>query len=282
VMTSRDFRQLRNAIVLGTGLVVAGPHLINEIHKALTTPPDSRMPLSSPAPTDSLEARTEDLVINDPLNEPPYAASGIVESEKSPVLAQEMKKKIVLDAGHGMGNRTSKVYDPGAIMGDIQEAVLNLKYAREVEELLKEKGYDVIQTRTDNQTEVPLGKRASIANDAGADLFVSVHCNASTSKNSRGVIVYHYPGSERGESAAKSVRKNLVKILDEEVEDFDSSLGSIMEEAFYVLKHTKMPAILVETGFLTNETDRNYLLNNPRTIARGIADGIDSYFKGEN
>src|SRR3989344_1573996 len=281
-MTSRDFRQLRNAIVLGTGLVVAGPHLINEIHKALTTPPDSRMPLSSPAPTDSLEARTEDLVINDPLNEPPYAASGIVESEKSPVLAQEMKKKIVLDAGHGMGNRTSKVYDPGAIMGDIQEAVLNLKYAREVEELLKEKGYDVIQTRTDNQTEVPLGKRASIANDAGADLFVSVHCNASTSKNSRGVIVYHYPGSERGESAAKSVRKNLVKILDEEVEDFDSSLGSIMEEAFYVLKHTKMPATLVETGFLTNETDRNYLLNNPRTIARGIADGIDSYFKGEN
>ena len=282
MMTSRDFRQLRNAIVLGTGLVVAGPHLINEIHKALTTPPDSRMPLSSPAPTDSLEARTEDLVIKDPLNEPPYAASGIVESEKSPVLAQEMKKKIVLDAGHGMGNRTSKVYDPGAIMGDIQEAVLNLKYAREVEELLKEKGYDVIQTRTDNQTEVPLGKRASIANDAGADLFVSVHCNASTSKNSRGVIVYHYPGSERGESAAKSVRKNLVKILDEEVEDFDSSLGSIMEEAFYVLKHTKMPAILVETGFLTNETDRNYLLNNPRTIARGIADGIDSYFKGEN
>ncbi|MEK6824759.1 MAG: N-acetylmuramoyl-L-alanine amidase [Nanoarchaeota archaeon] len=291
--TSRDFRQLQKAIGI-TAALFLGLKGVNCAYHSLSRSPveqwhqRERASEVSPTVTPTLP---DSPIIDDPLNYPPYTDYSADEPETSfgleanvPIsaLTQEIKKKIVLDAGHGMGNRTRKVYDPGAVRGAIQEADLNLIYAQEAGRLLTEKGYEVIQTRIDDKTEVSLDKRTSIANDANADLFVSVHCNASTSENSRGVIVFYYPKSERGESAAISVREGLVKILDEGVEDFDCSLGGIRGEEFYVLKRTKMPSILIEAGFLTNDNDRNYLIDNKWDIARGIADGIDNYFKGKN
>ena len=111
----------------------------------------------------------------------------------------------------------------------------------------------------------------AIANNVNADLFVSVHINAMDNKDEvDGAQVYYHRSSYYGKKLAAAVHKNLVSytsLSDKKIQDGSS---------FYVVKNTKMPAILTECGFITNEKDRNYLKTEKgrQKIADAIADGV--------
>lgn len=189
------------------------------------------------------------------------------------------KKIIVLDPGHGMGNRKKGVYDPGVIHGDTYESHLVIDQAKRIKKLL-ETDFDVRLTREDEEAETSLSRRVQIANDANADIFVSLHVNGFTEESAKGARVYHYPGSQNGEKLGRSIQDRLVDNLIKRVSGFEQSYEGLKTEDFYVLKHTKMPAVLTEPGFLTNPRDRKYLIENPDVIAESIAEGIRGYFGG--
>ncbi|PIN90221.1 hypothetical protein COU60_01925 [Candidatus Pacearchaeota archaeon CG10_big_fil_rev_8_21_14_0_10_34_76] len=186
---------------------------------------------------------------------------------------------IVIDAGHGMGNAKPGVYDPGAVFGDLHEADINLDVSERVKDDLAEKGYIVNNLRESLNVELPLSARAKNANELGAEVFVSVHVNSyeGESESAKGVRTYYFPGSVEGKELGKYVQDNLIEILEDNVEGFSQNYEGLREGNFKVLRETDMPAILVEMGFITNERDRRYMVENSDVIAEGIAEGIDNY-----
>ncbi|WP_051350724.1 N-acetylmuramoyl-L-alanine amidase [Caloramator sp. ALD01] len=169
--------------------------------------------------------------------------------------------KICIDAGHG-GK------DAGAV-GKYKEKDLNLKVALKLGELLKNSGQDVIFTRA-TDVFVELSDRAKTSNNAGADLFVSIHQNGAENKTARGVETFSNVGSTKGKVLAQNVQNELIKL------QYTTNRG-VKEAEFYVIKYTKCPAILVECGFVTNEQDAEFVAKNIDKIASAIAKGIGKY-----
>lgn len=176
---------------------------------------------------------------------------------------------VVIDAGHGGS-------DPGAMFPnrsenpEIREKDVTLDIARKVNSILKSNGINVIMTRTAD-TYPTLPERVEIANNAKADLFVAIHCNAMESQfNIDGAQVYYYGGSDFGKQFATIVYDNIVEYTGM------TKRGIQDGSSLYVIKHTNMPAILTEGGFVSNEKDRAYLLSEQgrAEIANAIADGI--------
>lgn len=188
-------------------------------------------------------------------------------------IAKTNKKIIVLDPGHGMGN-AGKFYDPGAVTGEFKEADVVLNQAKKISQILKEKGYEVVLTRQDNNTSTPLSLRTKIAEDNNADLFISLHCNSSDSASAYGQEVFY---NEGGESIAQNIQPALVNGINNNSKFIVNDRG-IKKADFRVLK-TKIPAVLVESGFLSNQNDRNYLTDDVNDVEYAIANGIDKYFK---
>lgn len=149
-------------------------------------------------------------------------------------------KLIVLDAGHG-GN------DPGATYGN-NEKWYNLDITKRVEAILTAKGVSVKLTRS-TDVFVGLDERAKMANDWNADLFVSIHNNAFFDKKTNGTMTFFYTGSYKGKEYATIIQNDLLKNLG------SKDLG-VKSNTFVVIKKTKMPAVLVEIGCLTNEEER--------------------------
>ena len=170
--------------------------------------------------------------------------------------------KICIDAGHG-GN------DPGAVGGGLQEKDLVLSMAKKLAVILKACGQSVCLTRTDDSY-VALSKRCSVANEWGADLFVSIHCNSSADPSAHGIETLCYTGAGRSGSVAKRVQEALVRATGWRDRGVKERTG------LAVLKGTDMPAILVETGFISNETDRAFLKDASvqERLMQAVADGI--------
>lgn len=147
-------------------------------------------------------------------------------------------KLVVLDAGHGGS-------DPGATYGN-DEKWYNLDITLRLEKLLKEKGVNVKLTRSADVF-VGLDERAEMANEWGAWLFVSIHNNALM-KAMHGTMTFYYPTSSKGREYATIIHNDMVKNLG------SNDLG-IRTAKFVVLKKTKMPAVLVEVGCLTNDEE---------------------------
>ena len=173
-------------------------------------------------------------------------------------------KVIVVDAGHG-GK------DSGAISGKKYEKVPALVMAQMLQKNLEEKGAKVIMTRSDD-TFISLQDRVEISNYENADLFVSIHLNSSEKSHINGVETHWY--KTNSQDLAKYVQTSLMK----EVKAVDRGLFKSM---FYVINHTTAPAILVETGFISNPQERDELFEEPRqkATANAIADGITEYFE---
>jgi N-acetylmuramoyl-L-alanine amidase len=193
-------------------------------------------------------------------------------------------KLIVLDPGHGGGDR-------GSMHGDLQEAILNLDLAKRVQAILVARGWQVKLTRTidhdvdptprstqeaigighDNVDAYALQARDDIANEAGARLFVSIHCNAYLNSGPNGATVYYSKPSDTP----------LAQIMDRDIAM--SGLGvkddGIVKSHLYVTSHANMPAVLVETAFLSNPSDYAKLASSDwrQQMAQAIADGIDKY-----
>lgn len=186
---------------------------------------------------------------------------------------------IVIDPGHGIGNAKPGVYDPGAVFDGLHEADVNLDISKRVANDLVEKGYIVKNLRESWNVELPLGARAKKANELEAEVFVSVHVNSyeGESESAKGVRTYYFPGSVEGKELGKYVQDSLIEALEERIEGFSQDYEGLREGNFKVLRETNMPAILVEIGFITNERDKRYMVENPKVVAEGIAEGIDNY-----
>ncbi|WP_296785702.1 N-acetylmuramoyl-L-alanine amidase [Selenomonas sp.] len=187
-------------------------------------------------------------------------------------------KKICIDPGHG-GE------DPGAIgPSGITEKSITLKIGKEVKRLLEEAGAKVIMTRTTDTEVSPKHKQATdvdelqarcdVANKAKADAFVSIHMDSFSSRSANGTTGYYYiKGSASSRRLAAAIQKNLVKQISTE------SRG-VKTCNFYVVKHTNMPATLIEVAFVSNpkEEKRLYSDAGAKKAAIGIVQGISDFF----
>jgi N-acetylmuramoyl-L-alanine amidase len=212
-------------------------------------------------------------------------------------------KKIVLDAGHGG-------YDPGAIGRDgIKEKYITLDITRKISALLEEEGIAVVMTR-DDDTFIPLWRRTEIANRSRADLFVSIHANASVARRLKGFEVY-YLSEELDDNARASAiakeramkfrddsvyrytdvlneilwdleltenRRSSIELGNRVLDNIDTSKRAIKSARFFVLKGSEMPAVLVEVGYISNRDECSrlgsgeYRTDIAERVARGILD----------
>lgn len=214
------------------------------------------------------------------------------------------KPIIVIDPGHG-GR------DPGAVRGNIREKDIALSTALRLGKEL-EKEFNVIYTRKDDRF-ISLGDRARISNQNIADLFISIHANASPNTGARGVEVFYY--SKTASDYARSVAE-FENSFDEKFGIKESEADFIVSDITYnqnkershvlsqdmvrrmaevtgfinrgvhganfaVLRGSKSPAVLVELGFISNPTEAR-LLANPSyqdRLAKAIAESVKNYFK---
>ena len=178
---------------------------------------------------------------------------------------------IVLDPGHGGS-------DTGAMGNGLVEKQLTLQIARRLRDILLERGWQVMMTRdTDVDVYAPndsardeLQARCDVANRAGARLFVSIHINSFTSSDLQGTTTYYYKPSDV--AFASAIQEHLMQSL-------GTQNDGVRRENFYVVRHTTMPAVLVETAFLSNASDAARL-RQPEFLqhtAQAIGDGITAY-----
>ena len=195
--------------------------------------------------------------------------------------ASEKAHSVMLDAGHGVGNGSAGLYDPGTVNlpEKIHEADITYDVAQELGKILLDKGLAIAYTRPERGSEISLTGRSTLANQINPEIFTSIHVNSATNANAQGVRTYHHPRSASGKKLGRSIQDALVGELTTAVQDFSQGYDGLRTNTFSVLKKTKMPAVLVEIGFMTNDRDREYMVNHQDTIAQGIAIGIENYFK---
>ncbi|HBU69685.1 MAG TPA: hypothetical protein DEE98_04805 [Elusimicrobia bacterium] len=218
------------------------------------------------------------------------------------VSIRSRKPVLVLDAGHG-GD------DPGAVgRNGTKEKDVNLQIVLELGKLFRESGkYDIYLTRQDD-TFIPLVDRTNIANEKMADMFISIHCNASMNKNSGGFEVYFLnENASDSEAAATAVLENSVVNLEKRPNKKQQKLQMLLwslvvnefinesselccfiaedvtkrikienrgvkQAGFYVLRGAQMPAVLVECAFISHAGEESKLKS--RNFQRKIADSI--------
>ncbi len=180
---------------------------------------------------------------------------------------KKVKNKIIIDPGHGG-------YDPGAQNNGIFEKDIALDVSKRVKKYLEEAGFYVILTREQDKT-VSLKDRVDLTNKENPDLFLSIHVNASRNPTIRGVETHWYTMKSR--PLAMQVQEqmtNRVVIPDR----------GLKNSRFYVLRNTKVPAVLAEIGYMSNEIEFYQLQTEERkeASARAIAEGIINYIKAKS
>jgi N-acetylmuramoyl-L-alanine amidase len=220
-------------------------------------------------------------------------------------------KKVIVDAGHG-GN------DPGALgRAGLREKDVNLDIAKRLAALLRIEGVNVVMTRSTDRF-IPLDTRVEITNNANADLFVSIHSNANRTRSLNGFEVYYVASSlndsKRAISAARTATPNLEgaffasRSLDlkamlwdmlytydraESIQlareicksvrnNIDVRVIGVKDARYEVLRGARMPAVLVETGFVSNSNEERMLKNGyyRQKIAESIMEGMRDYAQG--
>lgn len=205
------------------------------------------------------------------------AACGRTPQEPTAIveIAPPIKKReiIVIDPGHGGKDCGSANKAAG-----YEEKSLTLETALKTRDYLEEMGYTVWMTRTHDEY-IPLSQRAQLANEQQADVFVSIHFNHCPSREAHGLEVFIYK-----EKPTSSARIQESQILAEQVGSHVAKYTGMHSRGtklgnLAVVRETKMPAILVEGGFLSNPAEREKI-KDPRhraNIAWGIAKGVDHY-----
>ena len=180
-----------------------------------------------------------------------------MESESGPSRYGGEKKLVVLDPGHGGS-------DPGAVAREgSKECDLALEYAESVEADLACRAPEIEVIMTHRGEGCSLADRVTRSNTIGADLFVSIHCNAAESTDAHGFEIF----TSRGQTGADRVATMMFKLVQHELPDqfrprTDWEDGDPDREAnFYVLRKTQARAVLVELGFISNDHDRALLKN---------------------
>jgi N-acetylmuramoyl-L-alanine amidase len=213
---------------------------------------------------------------------------------------------VVIDPGHG-GK------DPGAIgVGGLREKDVNLRLAKMLGTRLEALGFEVVFTRKSDKT-LSLEERTVTAEAARGDIFVSVHSNASTRKATRGIEIYSLDENHERHSLDVAARENgvrrsevdslqraMAKLHVHEASEHSVRLANAVHDSlmpglrknysgvpdlgvkkgpFYVLFLSSMPAILLESGFLTNKHDARLLRSKAylEAMADHVATGLGDY-----
>ena len=171
--------------------------------------------------------------------------------------------KVFIDAGHGDT-------DPGAVGNGLKEKNIVLNIATKLGALLNGREISIKYSRT-NDTYLSLEDRARLANAWGADLFVSIHANSATS-SVRGTECYTHPTAN---TATKTLSANISRSI---ASKFGIPNRGHKEANFAVLRLSNMPAILVETAFISNSSDANLLNTRQDDFANAIFNEILNYF----
>jgi N-acetylmuramoyl-L-alanine amidase len=179
---------------------------------------------------------------------------------------------IVVDAGHG-GK------DPGAVSGSIKEKDINLRTTFKLRDALLSRGYNVIMTRETDDF-IDLYSRPRIANENNADLFISMHANATLSTSINGLEILYCPsyGSDNKIDDqfpfAEFVYDSILQQTGRE------GRGIIKRPELVVLRETEMPAVLVETGYMTNPEELSLVISDhyQHQVVEGIVNAVEQYF----
>jgi N-acetylmuramoyl-L-alanine amidase len=182
-------------------------------------------------------------------------------------------RTICLDAGHGGS-------DPGAISRayGVTEKQVTLDITLRLAKMLRAEGWNVVLTRSvdrdvsyaGSSDKEELGARSGLANEQKSDLFVSIHCNSAANTGVGGTSIHWFKADDY--VLAKSLESEVLVAT-------GRSHRGLIKDRFFVLAHTQMPAVLIETAFISNPTEGK-LLANPEyreQIARGIAAGLRGY-----
>lgn len=183
-----------------------------------------------------------------------------------------MATKLYIDQGHNPQNPNA-----GAEGNGYREQDLVYAIGQELAGILRAEGYDVRLSRPTADTQLgtsvatSLAARVDEANAWGADYFISLHANASELAGASGseAYVYHL------QSAAAALAEDILDGLADTTGLADR--GVRQRTNLYVLRRTRMPAVLVELGFITNAEDAALMANQPQLFALGVANGITSY-----
>ncbi len=236
-----------------------------------------------------------------PVPEPPKTPQPV----PAPSLAQQLGlsvKTIVIDPGHG-GK------DPGAVSQKRQEKQIVLSLSKTLRDLLVKKGYNVRLTR-ETDVFLPLRTRTQFATNQKADLFISIHTNASIIRSAAGIETYYLALASDESARITAMRENAG--AEYNMKALDALVGRILKESkrtesrrlaeliqaqltsdkqvknrgvkhapFVVLIGTKVPAVLVEVGFISNPTEGKKLTTKAyqRQLATSIAKGIEQYIR---
>jgi len=174
--------------------------------------------------------------------------------------------KVFIDAGHGGS-------DPGALGFGYRESDLNLQIAKKIESKLKSRGIDVKMSRT-SDIYYSLSERAEMANDYGADAFVSIHQNSAESASANGIETYYNRNKEEEKPLSNDVQTQVINKT-------GATNRGVKNAEFTVLVKSNMISALVECGFISNESEVKNLSDSDYQdkLATGIADGIENYLK---
>jgi N-acetylmuramoyl-L-alanine amidase len=244
-----------------------------------------------------------------PTAPPPPSATGAAATPPAPARLQKTAstaaKLIVIDPGHG-GK------DPGAIgKKGLEEKFVVLDIGHRLRRLLERQGYKVIMTRSDD-TFIPLDDRAQLANTRQADLFISIHANASPRRSLKGVEIYLLGRATDADARAVAARENgtsesqltdleqifsdmsldyrinhSISLAHQTREAFLRTVGSnyrlvdlgVKRAPFYVLMSSTMPSILAEVSFISNPEEEARLKQKAyrQKVAEGLFEGIQRY-----
>lgn len=188
--------------------------------------------------------------------------------------------KVFINPGHDIKYDSGAVHYDTNVNVDLRECDVALKIGTAVQKYLEVAGCECYLMQSDNLAPTPAGRSdyndrqgmtvTETANEWGADVFVSIHCNAANG-NARGTETECYIQTGNGGSLARFIQSQIIDSIDTVDRGVKEMPGLL------VLRYTDMPAVLVETAFIDNDDDALLLVQHYDDIARAIARGVTDY-----
>lgn len=185
----------------------------------------------------------------------------------------ETVKKVCIDPGHGGKDKGST-----GVSGYIEaNAVLDISL--KLRDKLLALGFDVAMTREKDET-VSLIQRIKTINTCGADVAVSIHTNASRNTSAHGIETFYSAFSKSSDMLAKFIQEEVVKETGLYNRGIKKKLNKDGKDFYYIIRNSKVPTVLIECGFATNELEGKLLSSSVfrERAAQGILNGIIKYF----